>query len=80
MLIDGPKVLNHLNSKWNSSCPTCGNANYAEAADRVFQLLEFNQGSIVVGGPVMPVVPVICRFCGNVQLLSAITAGVVKNN
>jgi hypothetical protein len=46
--------------------------------DSTFQLTEYNEGSFVVGGPVIPVVPVICGNCGHTVLVNAILSGVVK--
>ena len=46
--------------------------------DSTYQLLEFNQGSLVIGGPVIPVIPIVCNNCGNTLLVNAIIAGVLK--
>jgi hypothetical protein len=46
--------------------------------DSTFQLTEFNEGNMVIGGPVIPVIPIICTNCGYVALVNAISAGVQK--
>lgn len=46
--------------------------------DSTYQLLEYNQGAMVIGGPVIPVIPVVCTNCGNTILINAIIAGVLK--
>jgi hypothetical protein len=45
--------------------------------DTVFEIREFSQGNFVLGGPVMPVVSVICGNCGYTVLLNAILTGFV---
>lgn len=75
---DGQKAIVHLQAKWaGRPCPMCGVSDW-NVHDSTFQLTEFNQGSMVIGGPVIPVVPVICKNCGNTILINAIIAGLIK--
>ncbi len=75
---DGNTVITHLRAKWaGRTCPMCGVGNW-NVQDSTYQLLEFNDRSLVVGGPVIPVVPVVCANCGNTLLVNAITVGLVK--
>ena len=68
------KLLSHVREKWGSRpCPMCGQGPW-NVQDRIYQLLEFNQGGLMVGGPVVPVVPVTCGNCGNTILVNAIVA------
>ena len=46
----------------------------------VFELREFHQGSLALGTPIMPLVPVTCENCGNVVLISAVKAGALESN
>jgi len=39
--------------------------------------MEFNAGSVIIGGPVIPVVAVTCLNCGNTVLVNALIAGAV---
>lgn len=72
------KVLAHLNSKWRGkACPMCGVGNW-NVQDSIYQLIEFSEGGLVIGGPIIPVIPVVCTNCGNIQLVNAIVAGAVK--
>jgi hypothetical protein len=74
---DGSKVIEHLRAKWaGRPCPMCG-VNSWSVQDSTYQLLEFNQGTLVVGGPVIPIVPVVCNNCGNTILVNAIIAGLL---
>lgn len=76
--IDGPKLIKFLTEKWHSRpCPMCGTAQW-QLQEKLFQLMEFSAGNIVIGGPVIPVAPVICGNCGNTILVNAITAGMVE--
>lgn len=75
---DQQKLLGHLNGKWMSKpCQMCSVGKWS-VQDSTFQLMEFQEGSLVVGGPVIPVVPVTCTNCGNTLLVNAITAGLMK--
>lgn len=47
--------------------------------DKVFQLTEFHQGSMVIGGPVIPVIPVSCGNCGHTVLVNALISGAISH-
>ena len=55
-----------------NSCPACHQITQWEVAQQVFQLLEFSKGNLVVGGPVIPVLPVACLKCGYTYLFNTI--------
>lgn len=77
---DGTKLVEHLRTKWHGrSCPMC-NAGTWNVQNSTYQLLEFNQGGLVLGGPVIPVIPIVCSNCGNTLLINAITAGIVASD
>lgn len=49
--------------------------------DKFFELREFNNGDLVIGGPnnaITPLVPVTCKNCGNTILINALTTGLLK--
>ena len=74
---DSKKMIDFLSDKWKGrGCPMCGQGPW-NAQNRTFQLTEFHQGNIVLGGPLVPVVPVTCENCGYTALVNAIIAGVV---
>jgi hypothetical protein len=77
--LDARNLIAHLNRKWgeNRACPMCGGNDW-NVQPSMFQLLQFAQGSLVVGGPVIPVVPIICTTCGNTILINAIIADILK--
>lgn len=75
---EGHQAIAHLQNKWSGRpCPMCATGNW-NVQDSTFQLTEFNQGAMVLGGPVIPVIPIVCNNCGNTLLINAITAGVIK--
>ena len=54
----------------------CGEASW-NVQEQVFQLTAFREGAMVLGGAVVPVIPVTCGNCGNTVFVNAIMAGVV---
>ncbi len=75
---DGSKAIEYLRTKWSGRvCPMCLVGNW-NVQDSTYQLMEFNQGGLVLGGPVIPLVAVICTNCGNTLLVNAITAGIME--
>ena len=75
---DSAKLLSHLKVKWASrACPMCGSGPWS-VQDSTFQLTEFNEGSMVIGGPVIPVVPVVCSNCGYTALVNALVSGAIR--
>ena len=66
-----------LEENWTGirQCPVC-TTNQWTVGD-IVELRLFEGGGLVVGGPVYPLVPVICNKCGNTFLINAITAGVL---
>jgi hypothetical protein len=76
--IDAKKLIQHLTTKWHGrTCPICTVGSW-NVQDSSFELREFNGGNMVIGGPIIPVVPVICSNCGNTVLINAIMAGLVE--
>ena len=75
------EAIDYLNSKWkNQTCPMCGSRTW-NVTDKVFELREFNDGNLVLGGPggsVYPVIPVTCGNCGNTIFVSALSTGLIK--
>jgi len=53
----------------------CGVGNW-NVQDSMFQLSQYNP--LILGGPVIPVIPVVCNNCGNTILVNAITAGLLS--
>jgi hypothetical protein len=79
--VDSQKLISHLSAKWQGrACQMCG-TNKWTVSDSIFELREYNQGDLVLGGsPLIPVVPVTCNNCGNTVFVNAITAGLIDPN
>jgi len=76
--IKSEKLLQHLKEKWRGrTCPMCNTANW-NVSDRVFELREFQGGNLVIGGSLVPVVPVTCANCGNTILVNAFVSGAIE--
>ena len=75
---DSNKIITHLGEKWGPRpCPMCNKGPW-NVADTTYQLMEYNEGNLVMGGPIIPLVPVTCVNCGYTVLINAILTGVVK--
>lgn len=76
--INQDKLINILNEKWgNKPCNMCGTGNWL-VSDKVFELREFNNGDLIIGGgPITPLVTITCSECGNTILINPIAIGVL---
>lgn len=78
--IDTAALIEHLRIKWQGRpCQQCGTGSW-NVQDKAYELRQFYSGSLVTGGAVIPVIPVICSNCGNTVLVNAIIAGAVKKD
>jgi len=66
-------IKTHLADKWHGKCPMC-EANIWHISEKLFQLTEFFEGATVVGGSVVPVLPIACQNCGFTVLVSPLVA------
>jgi len=75
---DSTAFIAKLREKWGSRpCPMCEKGPW-NVSDSTFQLMEYSQGGLHIGGPVIPIVPVTCGNCGHTILVNAIVSGVVS--
>jgi hypothetical protein len=73
--VDVRHAIEYLQEKWRATpCPMCREVNW-NVLPLIYQLPQFSPLGMVVGGSVMPVLPVVCNNCGNTVLVNAITAG-----
>jgi hypothetical protein len=71
------KFIAFIGQKWGGrGCPMCGNGPWT-VQDKVFQLSEYHEGNLVVGGPLVPLVPVTCANCGHTVVVNAILSGAI---
>lgn len=77
-ILDSQKVINFLNMKWGGAvCPLCGGREW-NITDRTFELREYNEGNLVVGGAIVPIIPVTCSNCGNTVFINALSTDLLK--
>jgi hypothetical protein len=73
-------LTSKLNDIWKEprKCSVCMEKQW-NISDTIFELREFNSGSIVIGGDsrIYPVITLTCAHCGNTIFLNAISLGVV---
>ncbi len=75
---DTKKIISYLEEKWRGRpCPMCQSGAWS-IQDSCFQLMAYHSGSFVIGGPVIPLIPIICNNCSNTVLINAILSGVIK--
>jgi hypothetical protein len=74
------KAMAHLNSKWvgKRECSVCKNNSW-NIHPQVYEMRQFNEGGMVLGGPLLPLIIVECNNCGNTISINAIKAGVVSS-
>lgn len=79
MKVDQKKLQQYLSKITPPECPLCHKRNWG-VNDTIFQLLEFQNGELIIGGGknIFPVVPLICDNCGNVYFINAIKAGLIE--
>jgi hypothetical protein len=80
-----PKDLEKLNA-WLAQhsqlvgpmiCPACRQSRW-QAGGHVVELRPFHGGSMVLGGPVYPMVFLMCQTCGHMVFFNAIITGVME--
>lgn len=80
------KIQENINKKLQEKarsyvCPICGNNNFILADGFVNDLLQDNMGGgLIIGGPSIPEVAVVCSHCGYVMKFSAGILGLLPEN
>lgn len=74
------KFMSSIQKSWqNGHCNMCGGTNWG-VGEEIFELREFQDGNLVVGGPtkLYPVVPVVCSKCGHVIFVNPNSIGCME--
>jgi len=73
-------TLDFLNKFYsNYNCVVCGSNDWT-TSDNLYELRKFNFGEISVqNSAIIPIVPVMCKNCGNTHLVNAILAGAIES-
>jgi len=63
-------------------CNSCDNEVQFSINTRLFELREFNEGSLVIGGnsAIIPLIVITCPKCGNTRFYNALTLGLLKQD
>lgn len=71
-------LISFIKEKWKSQkCPYCQEDNW-NVSDSVFQLTKYANGNMIIGGPVLPVIPIICTNCGNTTMINALISKTIQ--
>lgn len=77
----GDEIIKFLDVRWRgATCPLCGGRGW-NVADKIFELREYNDGELIIGGAgtsIVPVIPVTCDTCGNTVFINALSTGLMK--
>jgi len=57
-------VVQQLRAKVRAGCPICGQGNWTVGDEVVICTTSSLQGGVAIGGPVIPMVQVVCNNCG----------------
>ena len=77
--LDSERAKAWLDELWqgNKECHICGNTGWGVVPE-LMELREYRGGSLIPGGPIVPLFVVACVTCGNTILFNAIVAGLVE--
>jgi predicted nucleic-acid-binding Zn-ribbon protein len=68
------KIVEALQGRFKEECPSCAHKNFT-VQDGLVMLGVQQQLGIVIGGPTLPCIPVVCTNCGFTLLFNAIVLG-----
>ena len=73
------KVIEFFDKKWGEfkQCPVCKQSDWT-VFERVYDVREYHEEGMVLGGGAIPFVVTSCTNCGNTRFFNAIIVGVVK--
>ncbi|MBA7695435.1 hypothetical protein ES703_104063 [subsurface metagenome] len=73
------KLLKYLDEKWPTrKCTICGHSSW-QIQDSVWEIREFQGGGMVIGGgSLIPVISIMCTYCGNTLLFNALHSGIIE--
>ena len=75
------KVINQLSQRIpNLKCPMCGNDHFIVADGYFNHFMQDKLSGVSIGGPSIPVIPIICNKCGFVSQHAVGILGLLHNN
>ncbi len=71
------EAIKRKNGTGNFNCPVCKNDRFTLAGGFTNDfLMDKLGGGLIIGGPVLPSVPIVCTNCGNTFFLNAKILGI----
>jgi hypothetical protein len=74
-------IVRQLDKFWKGyrKCPACQNVTKWEIGG-ILELRNYNEGNVILGGAVTPVLTLVCSTCGGTQFFNAVKLGLVDRN
>lgn len=67
-----------VTKKWKNGCPMCGGREWEMIPEALFTPVEIGEGmDIRLAGKIIPTVPIVCKNCGFVAEINALSVGAV---
>ena len=70
-------IKERLEKHWETAprCPLCENSKWLIGS--IHELKDYHNGDLVIGGPITPVLSLVCDKCGGTQFVNALIFGIV---
>jgi hypothetical protein len=69
--------LNQRFAEHGVKCPMCGNNSFSLADGYFSNVIQDNLNGLVIGGPSIPAIPIICNKCGFISMHALGTLGLL---
>jgi hypothetical protein len=78
---DKERAWKWIESFWKEprKCSICGSEDYF-LLDKVWEFREFHGGTLRLGGPVLPVIGLMCNVCGHTIFFNAIASRAISKD
>ena len=76
MKIEKDRLDAYLTKIRGGACPLCRGTQW-RISDKVFQVMEYEPGGLILGGASVPVLPLTCMNCGNTYFINALVSNLI---
>ncbi len=74
------RLTPYLERHWDDQrCHVCGGEQFTHD-DKLWYMAELQNRTVNLGGPVMPLVAIICASCGTTNLINALVTGLIDQD
>ena len=78
--IDKDKIVEWVNTRSKfHNCPSCGDNNWT-VGDDLLNMMPYNGGNLVLGGPAYPAAFLVCNHCAYVRQYMAVPMGLLASS